>query len=84
MKPVRFFGKVLLSIFLLIGMSISADILSENFIERNGQTVLQLMVSVDSGSMSPNLVFRFQNNIATFNTLYCNLISCHLLVSASP
>jgi hypothetical protein len=30
------------------------------------------------------LVFRFQNNIATFNTLYCNLISCHLLVSAPP
>ncbi len=24
------------------------------------------------------LVFRFQNNIATFNTMYCNLILCHL------
>ena len=28
------------------------------------------------------LVFRFQNNIAIFNTLYCNLISCHLSVNA--
>jgi signal peptidase len=44
-----------LLIFLLIGGNISADILSENYIERNGQTILQLMVSVDSGSMSPNL-----------------------------
>lgn len=30
------------------------------------------------------LVDRFQNNIATFNTLYCDLISCHLSVSAPP
>jgi hypothetical protein len=30
------------------------------------------------------LVYRFQNNIATFNTLYCDLISCHLSVSAPP
>jgi signal peptidase len=35
--------------------NISANFLSENYIERNGQTVLQLMVSVDAGSMSPNL-----------------------------
>jgi hypothetical protein len=30
------------------------------------------------------LVYRFQNNIATFNTLYCDLISCHLSASAPP
>jgi len=55
MKSIRFLGMVLLLIFLLIGGNISADILSENYIERDGKTVLQLMVSVDSDSMSPNL-----------------------------
>ncbi len=54
MKSVCFVGMILL-IFLLIGGNISANILSENYIERNGRTVLQLMVSVDSSSMSPNL-----------------------------
>jgi len=29
-------------------------------------------------STAGDLVFRFQNNIATFNTMYCNLILCHL------
>jgi len=37
------------------GGNISVDILSENYIERNGQKVHQLMVSLDTGSMSPNL-----------------------------
>jgi signal peptidase I len=46
---------MVLLIFLLIGGNISANILSENYIERNEQTVLQLMVSVESNSMSPNL-----------------------------
>jgi len=55
MKPVCFVGMILLFILLLISESISADVLSENYIERNGQTVCQLMVSVDAGSMSPNL-----------------------------
>jgi signal peptidase len=55
MKPIRFFGMVLLLIFLLISECISANVISENHIERNSRTVLQLMVSVDSGSMSPNL-----------------------------
>lgn len=55
MKPVRFGGMFLLLISLLISGNISANILSENHIERNGWPILQLMVSVDAGSMSPNL-----------------------------
>ena len=36
------------------------------------------------GYSGHDLVFRFQNNRAIFNTLYCNLISCHLSVNAQP
>jgi signal peptidase len=53
MKSVRFVGMTLLLIFLLIGGSISANILSENHIEQNSSKIRQLMVSVDSGSMMP-------------------------------
>jgi signal peptidase len=51
----KHFKMFLLVTFLLITGYTSAGILSENHIERNGQTILQLMVSIDSGSMSPNL-----------------------------
>ena len=55
MKLVRFAGMIPLLIFLLMGGSISADILSENIIERDSQLIQQLLISVDSGSMTPNL-----------------------------
>ncbi len=55
MKLVRFAGMIPLLIFSLMGGSISADILSENLIERNSQVTQQLLISVDSGSMTPNL-----------------------------
>ena len=55
MKNVHFAGMVLFLIFLLTGGNISAYTLSENYIERDSQIILQLMVSVESYSMSPNL-----------------------------
>ena len=46
---------IILLTFILIGGSNSADILSENLIARDSQLILQLLVSVNSSSMTPNL-----------------------------
>ena len=42
------------------------------------------LTKLEEKKIITDLVYIFQINIATFNTYYCDLISCHLSVSAPP
>jgi len=55
MRLIRFVKIIVLLIVLLIGGGISSDILSENLITRDSQLIHQLLISVNSSSMTPNL-----------------------------
>jgi len=55
MRTVRFVELVLLVICVLLGTSGSVDVLSDNYIIRDGHTIHQLLASIDSNSMSPDL-----------------------------
>jgi signal peptidase I len=55
MRTVRFVELALLVICVLLGTSGSVDVLSDNYIIRDGHTIHQLLASIDSNSMSPDL-----------------------------
>ena len=56
MRVSFFHGLIILSILVLIdGVGSSVEVLSDNYIIKDGQLIHQYLVCVDSGSMSPDL-----------------------------
>ena len=55
MKTTCFTSFALLSICLLIGVGVSVNLLSDNYIMRNGHAIHQMLVSIESDNMAPDL-----------------------------
>ena len=79
MRVSFFHGLIILSILVLIdGVGSSVEVLSDNYIIKDGQLIHQYLVCVDSGSMSPDLnpgdlvVLENTSNISTGDIILYN------------